>query len=725
MAKKIKEPNPEVADLGKKEEKPKAAVKKITVKKATAKKDVEVPEKKVAEKKVAKKVAVKKESSTAIKKVAVKKSTAKSEELHLSSVEGHSPYASVHQYSKLTDFDILLFKTGKHFKLYEKLGSHVVEHNGVVGTYFAVWAPNAHFVSVIGNFNYWDKGSHPLNVRWDETGIWEGFIPHVGNGESYKYFINSTTGEDLEKADPFALRSEEPPRTASIVWDTWYEWKDKDWMMNRHQKNALDKPMSVYEVHFGSWSRSPETPDLFLSYRDMADKLVPYVKEMGFTHVEFMPLMEHPYYPSWGYQITGYFAATCRFGTPQDLMFLIEEFHKQGIGVIMDWVPSHFPGDAHGLYNFDGSHLYEHADERKGFHPDWKSYIFNYGRNEVRAFLISNAIFWLERFHIDGLRVDAVASMLYLDYSRKHDEWIPNEYGGRENLEAISFLKDFNEAVYAMFPDVQTIAEESTSFGGVSHPTYSGGLGFGQKWMMGWMNDTLSYFTEDPVNRKFHHSGLTFSTIYAFTENFMLPLSHDEVVHGKKSMIYKMPGDEWQQFANLRALYGYMWTHPGTKLLFMGSEFAQTAEWNPTYSLDWHLLDHAPHQGMKQTVMALNKLYKEEPALYERGFDSEGFEWIVNDDADNSVLVYMRKGLNPKDDLIVALNLTPIPRNNYRFGVSNEGKWKEIFNSDDKEFWGSGIKNGTKSTEKTTSHWKSNSIEVNLPPLAMVVFKAV
>ncbi len=733
MAKKIKEPAPE-ADLNKKEEKPKAVVKKVVVKKAITRKSADIPEKKVGlkkvvDKKASKPVADKKEPAVAKAKTPVKKSVVNppvaNESTHLSSVEGQPTYASVYQYSKLTDFDVLLFKSGKHFRLYEKLGSHVVEHNGVVGTYFAVWAPNAHYVSVIGNFNYWDKGSHPLFVRWDETGIWEGFIPHVGNGESYKYFINATSGEDLEKADPFALRSEEPPRTASIVWDTWYEWKDKDWMINRHQKNALNQPMSVYEMHFGSWSRSPDTPDLFLSYRDMADKLIPYVKEMGFTHVEFMPLMEHPYYPSWGYQITGYFAATCRYGTPQDLMFLIEEFHKEGIGVIMDWVPSHFPGDAHGLYNFDGSHLYEHADVRKGFHPDWKSYIFNYGRNEVRAFLISNAIFWLERFHIDGLRVDAVASMLYLDYSRKHDEWIPNEYGGRENTEAISFLKDFNEAVYAMFPDVQTIAEESTSFSGVSHPTYGGGLGFGQKWMMGWMNDTLKYFAEDPVNRKYHHAGLTFSTIYAFTENFMLPLSHDEVVHGKKSMIYKMPGDEWQQFANLRTLYGYMWTHPGTKLLFMGCEFAQTGEWNPTYSLDWHLLEHSPHQGMKQTVMALNKLYKEEPALYEKSFDSDGFEWIVNDDADNSVIVYARKGLNPKDDLIIAINLTPIPRENYRFGVIKPGNWKEIFNSDDTKFWGSGMQNADKPSETKTSHWKSNSIEVSLPPLAMVVFKAI
>ncbi|TKB97033.1 1,4-alpha-glucan branching protein GlgB [Pedobacter cryophilus] len=666
-----------------------------------------------------------KEKKVAVKKVAVKKTVTKKKETEVPQIVANKIYPSVLLYSRFSEFDISLFKAGKHYKLHEKFGAHVINHEGVIGTYFAVWAPNAHYVSVIGNFNYWDKGTHELFVRWDHSGIWEGFIPHVGNGEAYKYFIESNTGEKLEKADPFALRSEEPPRTASIVWDTWYEWKDSPWMEKRHLKNALNKPMSVYEVHFGSWARGLESPDQFLSYRDMAHKLVPYVKEMGFTHVEFMPLMEHPFYPSWGYQITGFFAATCRFGTPQDLMYLIEQFHENGIGVLLDWVPSHFPGDAHGLYNFDGSHLYEHADMRKGFHPDWKSYIFNYGRNEVKAFLISNAIFWLERFHIDGLRVDAVASMLYLDYSREEGEWVPNDFGGRENLEAIAFLKEFNEAVYVNFPDVQTIAEESTSFSGVSHPTYTGGLGFGQKWMMGWMNDTLRYFQKDPIYRKNHHSEVTFSTIYAFTENFMLPLSHDEVVHGKKSLIYKMPGDEWQQFANLRLLYSYMWTHPGTKLLFMGSEFAQTKEWDPQHSLDWHLLEYAPHQGIKKTVMALNKLYKEEPAMYERSFDGNGFEWIVNDDADNSVLVYARKGLNPKDDLIIALNLTPVPRLNYRFGVTRSGNWKEIFNSDELQYWGSGMKNNDQESEAKGSHWKANSIEVNVPPLGMVVFKAV
>jgi 1,4-alpha-glucan branching enzyme len=434
----------------------------------------------------------------------------------------------------------------------------VLEVNGRLGTYFAVWAPNAASVSVIGNFNGWNKSSHPLFVRWDSSGIWEGFIPFVGNGEVYKFFILSNQGEELEKSDPYALRWEEPPRTASIVWDTWYEWSDSEWMQNRHEHNALTKPYSVYELHLGSWMRSPDDPEIFLGYRLLAEQLVPYIKEMGFTHVEFMPVTEHPFYPSWGYQVSGYYAASSRYGTPQDLMSLIEELHKNEIGVIIDWVPSHFPGDKHSLYRFDGTHLFEHADEREGFHPDWKSYIFNYGRNEVRSFLISNALFWLDRYHIDGLRVDAVASMLYRDYSRKAGEWIPNQFGGRENLEAISFLKEFNVAVYSAYPDVQTIAEESTAFPGVSKPVFSGGLGFGMKWMMGWMNDTIKYFEQNPVHRKYHHGQITFSTVYAFTENFMLPLSHDEVVHGKKSLIYKMPGDEWQRFANLRLLYTYM-----------------------------------------------------------------------------------------------------------------------------------------------------------------------
>jgi 1,4-alpha-glucan branching enzyme len=632
----------------------------------------------------------------------------------------------VEAYSLFTDFDIALFRSGKHYKLYEKLGAQVVTYQGVVGTYFAVWAPNAQYVSVIANFNGWDRGSHPLLVRWDGSGIWEGFIPNIGDGETYKYYIKSSTGEDLEKSDPFALRWEEPPRTASIVTHTYYEWKDAEWMKNRKKNNALNQPWSVYEIHFGSWARGPEDPDQFLGYRDMAKLMVPYVKEMGFTHVELMPIMEHPFYPSWGYQIVGFFAASTRYGSPQDLMFLIEEFHQAGIGVILDWVPSHFPGDAHGLYNFDGTHLYEHADVRKGFHPDWKSYIFNYGRNEVRAFLISNALFWLDRYHIDGLRVDAVASMLYLDYSRKHGEWEPNIYGGNHNLEAISLLKEFNETVYSYFPDVQTIAEESTSFTGVSYPTFKGGLGFGMKWMMGWMNDTLKYFKEDPINRKYHHGQITFSTIYAFTENFMLPLSHDEVVYGKRSLLRKMPGDDWQQYANLRLLYSYMFTHPGTKLLFMGAEFGQSEEWDFSKSLDWHLLEYAPHKGIQETVKALNKLYTSEPGLYEKNFSWDGFEWIDGGNAEDSILTYCRRGYDPKDELVVILNMTPVTRQSYRIGVPTAGTWKEVFNSDDKKFYGAGLTN-TKNmkTEAIEWQWKKNSLTLTVPPLGAVVLKRV
>ncbi|WP_184548956.1 1,4-alpha-glucan branching protein GlgB [Mucilaginibacter sp. FT3.2] len=635
-------------------------------------------------------------------------------------------FKAVEPYSRFTDFDISLFKSGKHFKLYEKFGSHVVEFNGVVGTYFAVWAPNAQYVAVIANFNGWNRGSHSLNARWDSSGIWEGFIPNIGVGETYKYYIKSSTGEDLEKADPFALRWEVPPSTASIVADTYYEWSDGDWMANRYQHNALDKPYSVYEVHLGSWARNVESPDEFLTYTQLAHKMVPYVKEMGFTHVEFMPIMEHPYYPSWGYQISGYFAAASRYGSPQELMYLIEEFHKAGIGVILDWVPSHFPGDIHALYKFDGTHLYEHEDMRKGFHPDWKSYIFNYGRNEVRAFLISNALFWMERYHADGLRVDAVASMLYLDYSRKHGEWEPNIYGGNENLEAISFLKEFNEAVYSHFPSTQTIAEESTSFTGVSRPVYLGGLGFGMKWMMGWMHDTIDYFHEDPIHRKYHHNEITFSTIYAFTENFMLPFSHDEVVYGKGSMLRKMPGDEWQQFANLRLMYAYMFTHPGTKLLFQGAEFGQGDEWDFSQSLQWHLLGYANHQGISETVKALNHLYKDEPALYEKAFDFTGFEWIDGGNANDSILVYSRMGHSSKDDLVIILNMTPVPRYNYRIGVPSAGKWQEVFNSDEKKFWGSGIINyDAVNTNTEKWHGKDNSISITIPPLAATVFKRV
>lgn len=630
-------------------------------------------------------------------------------------------------YTRFTDFDIYLFKSGKHFKLYEKLGSHVVEHGGVVGTYFAVWAPNAKYVSVMGNFNGWDKGSHALTARWDGSGIWEGFVPHIGRGEVYKYFIHSHHHDmKLEKADPFAFWCEVAPKTASVVWDTWYEWQDEAWMRERRKHNALNAPMSVYEVHLGSWMRDPADPERFLTYREIADHLVPYVKEMGFTHVEFMPIMEAPYPPSWGYQITGYFSCASRMGNPQDLMYLIEKLHEAGVGVYMDWVPSHFPGDAHGLFMFDGTHLFEHADPRKGYHPDWKSYIFNYGRNEVRSFLISNALFWLDRYHADGLRVDAVASMLYLDYSRKHGEWIPNEFGGRENLEAISILREMNEAVFKEFPDTQTIAEESTAFPGVSRPTYLGGLGFGMKWMMGWMNDTLKYFEKDPMYRKWHQDQITFSLVYAFSENFMLPLSHDEVVYGKGSLIGKMPGDEWQRFANLRLLFTYMYTHPGTKLVFMGGEFGQSREWNFQQSLDWHLLHQPSHKGMNECMKALNQLLRTQPALHDHNFAPEGFSWIDAQDRENCIVVYERKGLLPKDSLVVILNMTPVPRQNYRIGVPAEGKWQEVFNSDSPAYYGSGVKNEKAiATSPEKWHNRDHSITVTIPPLGAIVLKKV
>jgi len=631
---------------------------------------------------------------------------------------------SVWVHSLLTDFDVSLFVSGKHFRLYEKMGAHLCTVNKINGTYFAVWAPNAQQVAVIANFNGWNRESHPLNKRWDASGIWEGFIPHVGKGEVYKYYIKGFDGTDLEKGDPYALRWEHPPQKASIVWDTDYTWKDKSWLTKRPKLNALDQPMSVYELHLGSWQRDPSNPERVLSYGEIAKSLVPYILDMGFTHVELMPIMEYPYYPSWGYQITGYFAASSRHGAPQDLMHLIEELHKNNIAVILDWVPSHFPGDANGLFNFDGTHLFEHADMRKGFHPDWKSYIFNYDRNEVRSFLISNALFWIDKYHADGLRVDAVASMLYFDFSRTAEEAGTNEFGGSENLGAIQFLKDLNEAIYGQYKGVQTIAEESSTFDGVTRPVYAGGLGFGMKWMMGWMNDTLKYFKNDPINRKFHHHQLTFSMTYAFTENFMLPFSHDEVVHGKSSMIYKMPGDEWQKFANLRTLYAYMFTHPGTKLLFMGNEFAQTNEWNFTKSLSWDLLQHAPHAGMQQLVKALNLLYRKEPALYKYNFSYEGFEWINADDADNSVFIYARKSDKAKDTLVIVLNLTPVYRENFRIGIPMNGKWKEIFNTDATAFYGSGkLNTETLPAENIPFNNQKQSIAINIPPLGVVIFK--
>ena len=627
-------------------------------------------------------------------------------------------------FSLLTDFDIHLFKSGKHFKLYEKLGAHAIKEGNREGTYFAVWAPNAKAVSVIGNFNHWSDGVHKLHPRWDESGIWEGLFTDIKSGEAYKYAIHSNTGEFLEKADPFASYAEIAPNTASIVWQPHYEWKDSAWLKERRNSAGKPKPYSVYEVHAGSWRRKIEDGNRSLSYVEMANELVPYVKEMGFTHVEFLPMMEHPFFGSWGYQLTGYFAPTSRFGSPEDFMYLIDCFHQNGIGVILDWVPSHFPGDIHGLYKFDGTYLYEHADPRKGFHPDWKSYIFNYGRNEVRSFLISNALFWLERYHIDGLRVDAVASMLYLDYSRKAGEWIPNEHGGNENIEAITFLKEFNEVVYGNFPDAVTIAEESTSWSGVSRPTYLGGLGFGQKWMMGWMHDTLEYFKKEPIYRKYHQNEITFSIMYAFTENFMLPLSHDEVVHGKGSLLARMPGDEWQRFANLRLMYTYMFMHPGTKLLFMGAEFGQSGEWNHDRSLDWHLLNYNPHKGVNLLIKELNSLYKREPALYQYGFEQKGFQWVDYADRENSVMIFQRKSEHKEDMLVVICNFTPEPRQHYRIGSPYRGQWKEVFSSDHTNFGGSGILNqGLINTSPVKFHGCDYSFAITLPPLAISVLK--
>jgi 1,4-alpha-glucan branching enzyme len=627
-------------------------------------------------------------------------------------------------HSLFTDFDISLFKAGKHYRLYEKFGSHIITVDGEEGTYFAVWAPTAKMVSVIGDFNFWLEGEHQLNVRWDGSGIWEGFIPGVGKGNIYKYKIHSSNNDiRTEKADPFARRCEHPPKTASVVWKDSYDWKDAKWMKNRKKNNALDAPFSVYEVHLGSWKKQV-AQNRFLSYVELADELVNYVAEMNFTHVEFMPIMEYPYDPSWGYQLVGYFAPTARFGYPEEFKYLVDKFHEKGIGVLLDWVPSHFPSDDHGLGFFDGSHLYEHPDQRKGYHQDWKSLIFNYGRNEIKAFLISNAIFWLDQFHADGLRVDAVASMLFLDYSREEGQWEPNMFGGREYLEAIDFIKDMNTEVYASFPDVQTIAEESTSFPKVSRPIYDGGLGFGMKWMMGWMHDTLEYFAKEPIYRKHHQNDLTFSLNYAFTENFMLPLSHDEVVYGKKAIVDKMPGDEWQRFANLRLLYSFMYTHPGTKLLFQGGEFGQTSEWNFQTSLDWHLLQYDVHKGAQNLVKDLNKLYKKEPALYQKQFSHEGFEWIDHGDHQNSVLTYIRKGENEKDNVIVVLNLTPVPRENYRIGLPKEGTLKEIFNSDATKYHGSGnYKNKNLTTEVREWNGRAHSLELDLPPLAMMAFK--
>jgi len=624
----------------------------------------------------------------------------------------------------LTDEDLFLFNEGNHFRLYEKLGAHQIERQGIEGTLFAVWAPDAKSVSVMGEFNGWKKSSHSLRSR-GQSGIWEGYIPGVQKGQAYKFHIHSRyRGYAVDKADPFSFFNEIPPKTASIVWDHQYSWKDQEWMRNRAQHNGASKPMAIYELHLGSWMRVPEEGNRPLTYGEMASRLVEYVKKTGFTHVEFLPVMEHPFYGSWGYQGTGYFAPTSRYGTPQDLMYLIDCLHQEGIGVILDWVPSHYPNDMHGLGFFDGTHLFEHADSRRGVHPDWNSFIFNYSRNEVRSFLISNAIFWLQMYHVDGLRVDAVASMLYLDYSRKKGEWIPNPHGGRENLDAISFLRRFNEEVYKNFPEVQTIAEESTAWPMVSRPTYVGGLGFGMKWDMGWMHDMLKYMSRDPIYRKYHHHLLTFRLLYAFQENFVLPLSHDEVVHGKGSLLGKMPGDDWQKFANLRLLYGAMYAQPAKKLLFMGGEFGQWREWNHETGLEWHLLQYGPHAGLQRWVRDLNHLYRMEPALHELDFDPAGFEWIDCNDSDSSVVSLMRRGHSTEDLILVISNFTPIVRPNYRVGVPRGGGWKEILNSDAEIYGGSGQGNlGGLEAKPVPCHGRPFSLNLNLPPLAAVFFK--
>jgi 1,4-alpha-glucan branching enzyme len=622
----------------------------------------------------------------------------------------------------LSDWDYHLFNEGSHHRLWDKLGAHGLEKDGISGTMFAVWAPNAAYVSVIGDFNGWNRDSHPLESR-GPSGIWEAFVPHVGKGTKYKYHIRSRhNGYVVDKADPIGIHCETPPLTASIVWDLDYEWQDDVWMRTRAERNAFTAPIAVYEMHIGSWRRFAEDNKRPPSYRELAEPLAAYVRGMNFTHVQLMPVMEHPFYGSWGYQVTGFFAPSSRYGTPQDLMYMIDVLHQHGIGVILDWVPSHFPTDEHGLSYFDGTHLYEHADPRKGFHPDWGSLIFNYGRTEVRSFLLSSALYWLGVYHVDGLRVDAVASMLYLDYSRKQGEWIPNDFGGRENIEAITFLRRMNEDIYKVHPDVQVIAEESTAWPMVSRPTYVGGLGFGMKWDMGWMHDSLRYFSKDPIHRRFHHNDLTFRMMYAFTENFVLPLSHDEVVHGKGSLIGKMPGDDWQKFANLRLLFAHMYSQPAKKLIFMGGEIGQWREWNHDVSLDWDLLDYAPHSTLQRWVEDLNKAYRGIPALHELDFSPEGFEWIDCCDSENSVLSILRRSRSDPDRMVViALNFTPVPRYNYMIGVPRRGHWREILNSDAELYGGSGQGNmGGVDASPIPLHGRRWSVSLTLPPLGAV-----
>jgi len=625
----------------------------------------------------------------------------------------------------LTEQDLYLFNEGNHYRAYERLGAHLTTSGDERGVCFAVWAPNAREVSVVGSFNRWDHQAHPLQARGG-SGIWEGFVPDVEKGALYKFHIVSHHhGYVVDKADPFGILQEKPPRTASVVWDLDYEWSDQSWMKQRESKNSLHAPMSIYEVHLGSWMRVPEENNRPLTYREMAPRLADYVQRMQFTHVELLPVMEHPFYGSWGYQTTGYFAPTARYGTPQDFMYLVEYLHQRDIGVILDWVPSHFPSDEYGLAYFDGTHLFEHSDSRQGFHPDWKTLIFNYGRNEVRSFLLSSAMFWLDKYHADGLRVDAVASMLYLDYSRKEGEWLPNQYGGRENLEAIDFLRQFNQEAYKEYPGIQTIAEESTAWPMVSRPIYLGGLGFGLKWDMGWMHDTLKYFAQDPVYRKYHHTQLTFRGLYGFTENFVLPLSHDEVVHGKGSLIQKMAGDEWQKFANLRLLFGYMYAQPGKKMLFMGDEFAQMREWAHDLSLEWHLLQFPFHRGLQSWVEQLNRVYRAEPALHELDNDPAGFEWVDCNDSTASTISLLRKSKSQEHGVVVVCNFTPVPRMGYRLGVPVGGFWRELLNSDANEYGGSGLGNlGGVEAEEEPAHGRPYSLNLTLPPLSAVFLKA-
>jgi 1,4-alpha-glucan branching enzyme len=650
------------------------------------------------------------------------------------SMETLKPYEEIHfvdstrtvwNYSLFSEDDIRNFQNGTHYSLYNFFGAHQRQVLQVNGYYFSVWAPNATYVSVIGNFNEWNNKSHPLFVRLDKSGIWEGFIPNIQKGEVYKYHIHGYEGAKLDKGDPYANFWEKRPNTASITWELGYQWKDEEWMKHRSKNNSLDAPWSAYEVHLASWMRPDKNDEeTYNTYDFFRQNLVPYVKKMAFTHVELMPVMEHPFDGSWGYQGTGYFAPTSRFGNPQQFMELVDEFHQQGIGVILDWVPSHFPYDAHGLFMFDGTNTYEYADMRKGFHPDWNSYIFNYKRGEVKSFLISGGRFWMDKFHADGIRVDAVSSILKLNYSRKKGQWEPNEFGGDGNLEAIAFIKDLNETLFRDFPDIQTIAEEATDWPGISKPTYAGGLGFGMKWMMGWMHDTLDYFKLDPIHRQHHQDKFSFSMVYYYDENFMLPLSHDEIVHGKSPMLYKMPGDEWQKFANLRLLYTYMFTHPGGKLLFMGDEFGATSEWNYKSELQWHLLQFDGHRLLKDCLRDLNLLLRSEPALYQNQFNVIGFEWVDLNHRSETVIVYRRKGKKPEDDLLIILNMTPIVHRDWKVYTYGKPLWSEIFNSDDKKYWGTGDVNNPEPIVKLVDNKEEiYEINVHLPALGAIVLK--